>query len=312
LQFSMGAIPPALVPICKYYLIGSYSSALLLVVVILLTIKCMSQKQDKFTIGLVIVMLANDVLKNASIVATVQKNCSPSDGPLNPIVFWSTPLGMVAKAISAWCEHIYLIRRFYKLSKNVPLSVFLLLLTTAHAGCHFTSAGWLFSHPSVAHKLVGGSLNVRAHRAGWSMGCATDILVAVGIAWQLVRLDVSFTATQSIIHQFLLATVVSGGLTAVCGIIIIALLSKRQYSYLVLAITMEKIYCITVLSNLVVASAIMQKRASVNVQTPTIRGWFTSAWSASLGKPKSSTVLTSKPSDAGDSTLLDSKPSVMP
>jgi len=192
--------------------------------------------------------MLNDMVSNAATVTTawrtsvIRPRGPPGKTP------WPAPVGILCKGIAGFCEHFYLISRFYKMSKNLPSTIILGILTVAHVGCHVAAAAYMFTNPA---QLVGKGPNVVAITAAWSLGATVDILVAIGVVWQLhQRLDVVFVDTKSMVQKFLVRTVISGALTALFGVLFIILISTSKYAFLVLAVTMGKIYAITVLANL--------------------------------------------------------------
>jgi len=96
-------------------LVASYLAALLLVVILYLLHKFLSQKKKKrnFALYLVIVMMLNDVLANAAHIGNVHRVCLGYKW----ISKWPTCVAILAKAVGGMCEHCYLIRRFYLMSK---------------------------------------------------------------------------------------------------------------------------------------------------------------------------------------------------
>jgi len=105
--------------------------------------------------------------------------------------------------------------------------------------------------------------------SGWAIAVAVDTLVAAGIAWQLLRLDVVYKSTKGIIRKFLLTTVISGGLTAISGIVLLILLVQTRYEYIIVACNFEKIYVITVFTNLAVTHSVLERPAVIAVSVDT-------------------------------------------
>jgi hypothetical protein len=141
------------------------------------------------------------------------------------------------------------------------------------------------SHKLSPLQLVGKTNNVTASTAGWSLGAAVDVFVAMGIVWQLLRLNVSFTSTKGLIRKFLLSTVLSGCLTAFCALFLIILLSTNKYAFLIFATTFGKIYGITVFANLLFVSQ-MQQQSTVVINIPTWMGNHSSSIGAYLAKAR--------------------------
>jgi len=216
---------------------------------------------------------------NAALSTSTWKTCvAPPRGP--PRASWNVPTGIIAKSIAGLCEQSYLINLFYKMSNNLPLTIILGIFMMSHVGCHVGAAGYMLSNGLGAGQLVGKTTNVRVTKAAWSLGAVTDVLVAVGVLWQLVRLNVVFTSAKGITRKFLVCTLVSGGLTGICGILLLILLSTNQYAHLILAPNFSKIYGITVFANLALIQDTQEtwRQTTVSGGTrdigSTIRGWF--------------------------------------
>jgi len=223
-------------------------------------------------------MMLNDVLANAAHIGNVHRVCLGYKW----ISKWPTCVAILAKAVGGMCEHCYLIRRFYLMSKNRPLTIFLVLLSTAHALCHLVVAvNWLTS--KVPLSMIGKGVQwgpfYSLYVSGWAIAVAVDTLVAAGIAWQLLRLDVVYKSTKGIVRKFVLTTVISGGLTATCGIVLLILLVQTRYEYIMLACNFEKIYVITVFTNLAVAHSILERRAVIAVS---LEGAKVPTWTKSV------------------------------
>jgi len=154
---------------------------------------------------------------------------------------------MITQALAGFGEHCYLIARYHKMSKNLPITIFLSIVAVAHVGCHVGAASFILTHPV---PLFARKSKLQATRAGWALSSAVDIMIVILIVWQLRQFEVVFTATKNLMYKLVVLTVVSGSLTAVTGITYIVLLSYSRYGHLVLAINACKFYGITVFANL--------------------------------------------------------------
>lgn len=183
--------------------------------------------------------------------------------------------------------------RFYSLSKNLPVTLFLLLLTTVHVACHWAASGIWFSRQVSPYQLVGRSPHLPPHMTGWSLGVAVDILVAMGIVWQLLKFNFIFRSTGGVVRKFLLTAVITGGFTAICGIVLLILMSKTKYAFVVLAVNFAKIYAITVFSNLAMVQGLQRQSKATEVTLTrnlgsTIRSYFYTSFYTTTTKDESS------------------------
>jgi hypothetical protein len=133
------------------------------------------------------------------------------------------------------------------MSKNLPFTIFLVIVAVAHVGCHVGAATYLLTHkvPIFQRKS-----KVKATTAAFALSSSVDILVAGAIVWQLRQFEVVFTASKNFMYKLVVLTVVSGSLTAVTGIVYIILLKFSRYGHLVVAFNAVKLYGITVFANL--------------------------------------------------------------
>jgi len=226
--------------------------------------------------------MANDMLNNASLVANVYKNCQGY-----AFGVWPNPSRIIANATGGLCEQLFLIKRYYLLSKNLPFTIILVIISLAHGACHLTSAGIWFSNAKTPLKLVGPGIHVDIHVAGWCLGLVVDILVTVGIVWQLLQLNAVFKSTKGMVRQFLLTTVVTGGLTVICALLLLILLKQTKYAYLVFATNMEKIYVITVFTNLAVTHGLLEQPSGSSRTVSSLgKGRLTSSLLAAFRFPR--------------------------
>jgi len=225
----------------------------LFIVETVLFINCLRQKLRRYTRYLVIVIMMTEIIANVALIGSVVWNCTVLGPKARTTKF--LPLGYIAKGITGLLEHFYLITRFYHMSKNIPLTLILAILTLAQFGDNLAGAGFMLKN---IHLPPPRSVHYNATMIGWSLGAAVDILVAVGLVWQLLRMDVIFTSTKSMIRKFLVCTVVSGGLTALYGVLLLILFPLSPGPHIVLAQNTGKIYAITVFANLAVLHSLQR------------------------------------------------------
>jgi len=188
---------------------------------------------------------------------------------------WCFPLITVSKSISGFLEHVFLINWFYALSKSIILTAILGLLALAHVACHLTAAGYSFKSPSLP---LPGWNTIRSVliTSAFILAAMVDVLVAVGLAWNLLQLRTVVTGIKSIFHRFLICIVVSGAFTALFGVIFLSLYWTSSPSCFAFMNIMGRIYGITVFSNLVFVQGV-RGSASAPTHTADLRS---SVWSS--------------------------------
>jgi hypothetical protein len=105
-------------------------------------------------------------------------------------------------------------------------------------------------------------------KAGWMLAILVDILVALGVSWQLLRLELFFTTSKSIVRKILICTVISGVLPTLAGIALVILIrSPHGAGVIILTNNYQKMYGITVFANVAVVQAMKQRSTVIFVNT---------------------------------------------
>jgi len=248
--------------------------------------KYMSQRPGPLLRNLAIVMVFLSTVHDVVLVASSFHSCIKKPKGFQ----WPIPTGLLNNGLIAFCEHVYLIYRFYHLSKNLPLTTILLILTIAQAGCQLASAGIWLKNALSPLQLIGKTTNVKVTTAAVALRAAIDILVAIAVAWQLSRFSVAFATTKSLVRKIMVSTVISGALTALWGVLILALLVTDQYLFVTFSTTIGKIYVITVLANLTFLRG-MRQESLVVLDFPS---WMSSNMRAFFSTARSTTRNTSR------------------
>jgi len=150
--------------------------------------------------------------------------------------------------------------------------IFLGFFTIAQVGCHTLALVRLVTN-LLLHVAEPVPCEIRATTAAWSIGMGLDILIAITAVRLLLQFDVAFKSTKSMIRKFLLCAVVSGGVTALCGVLFIALLVSERIEYVILATNFGKLYGITIFTNLVLIKG-MQEQSRIILGTRDAISWF--------------------------------------
>ncbi|KAJ6506292.1 hypothetical protein C8R47DRAFT_1066441 [Mycena vitilis] len=148
-------------------------------------------------------------------------------------LFWTFPLASFTSAVISTIVDCYLIYRFYTLSKNIWITLFLyalmllavggylvifVLLPTAsrtHVRIHFTfSATRRFTvGTQQAHTLTIGII------VNFSAQAAVDVLIAAGLIWKLRSMKSNFKSTNTFLNRVMVGAVRTGSPTAICSIL---------------------------------------------------------------------------------------------
>jgi hypothetical protein len=199
-----------------------------------------------------------DIIMTVCLLGRVLTICNAERPP--PFTWAYLPTSLIAKSISGLCEHSYLIARFYFMSKNIPLTIILGILTGAQLGSNLGEAGYNVTH---SHLAPPRSLNPDATMAGWAFGAAVDVFVAIGLVWQFLRYPAVFSSTKSIVRKYVVSTVISGGLTALYGVTLLILFPTESKGHIILTHNFGKIYAITVYANLALVQGIWSSQSCV-------------------------------------------------
>jgi len=194
---------------------------------------------------------------------------------------WCFPLVTVTKSVAGFLEHVCLINWFYALSKNKTLSMILGILSLAHVACHVTAAAYSFKNPAVP--LPGwDSIRAILLTSAFISAASLDVLVATGLAWKLLQLRTVITGIRSIVHRFLICSVVSGTFTALFGVVFLILYWTMQPSCIAFIVIMGRIYGITVFANLVFVQQGMHQSTTPTETADVNSSYWTSSTSRNL------------------------------
>jgi len=287
-------------PLCdmavgNVYIIASFVHLALFVGEVFLFAKCMSQKLATWLRCLAVILILTDTSVNFTVTYAVWQTCIIPSGAPPLQTRWQVFVGSITLCISGLCAHFYLVHRIYNMSKNLPLMLFLGVLTIASAGSHLAAAVQLLSNPLyMVIKTI--PCDIKPTRAAWSLGLGLDIFVAITVVALLRRYDVVFTSTKSIVNKFLLCTVISGGLTAICGALVLALLSTAHSEFAIITLNFGKLHAITVFANLALIQG-MQQTHTVVLHSHDISRFFAKHFGHNTSSVKAPTaVVVSTPS----------------
>ncbi|KAF7368842.1 hypothetical protein MVEN_00209600 [Mycena venus] len=124
---------------------------------------------------------------------------------------WSVPLYTISNALVAIIVNSYLISRFYSVSKNIVVTVFLFLVTLLAFVMSFLP---VLLYPGVANIQKAVPLALV-----WTIASAvSDVLIAASLVWTLRGMKTTFTDTNRLVRRVMIISIQNGCTTSVLAI----------------------------------------------------------------------------------------------
>jgi len=162
--------------------------------------------------------------------------------------YWPSTVSLVGTGITALIVQCFLIYRYWRMSQNNYVTpVLVLLMLAALGGFVWTIVSILVYTAYAQRDKIALSVTI------WASTCAaTDIAIALGLLWQLSRIESSFKATQSLIHRLMASTIRTGTVTSVLVVVtlIVFLIDKESNVPAGIAYCLGRVYTLTMLYNL--------------------------------------------------------------
>ncbi|KAJ7482237.1 hypothetical protein B0H11DRAFT_2280076 [Mycena galericulata] len=160
---------------------------------------------------------------------------------------WSVPVYTIFNTLTGTIVNSYLISRFYTLSKNIVVTVFLGVVVLFILVMAFVSTlVHPFKDPAADFK--------RAELLGlmWAISSAVcDVLIAVSLVWTLRGMKTTFKETNQLVHRVMQSAIQNGcatSITALAGMV--ACIFKIDSNIPTLFyFLLGPLYCLTLLSN---------------------------------------------------------------
>jgi len=166
-------------------------------------------------------------------------------------ILWTLPVLIITTALNAMMEQSFLIYRFFMLSRAKVITSCLVLLMWTHVAFAIWSAIYLFLHPQFG--VNNGSIT---RTIAYCVKAAVDILIPCSLIWQLRKTRSPLRSTTNLIRRLSAHALTSGSLTAIIGIVFIALFWSRRPGFSVISYIFGRIYTITFLANLIARKAL--------------------------------------------------------
>ncbi|KAJ7164455.1 hypothetical protein C8R46DRAFT_1099581, partial [Mycena filopes] len=213
-------------------------------------------------------MSENDTKLRKGLVVTVMVLCLSALGAeyaviyLPTVTFWgdvaslseesyASPVYSSCNATIALIVNTYLISRFYSVSKNIIVTLVLLVMNlfAAIMTCVPPLLGGGPGHPTT----VAGLKNLIPIITTWAIANAvTDLLIALSLVWALRRMKTSFKDTDRLLRRVMILSVQNGCTTALAsiGAMIGSLVMPFSSISVLFTYMLGPLYLLTLLSNL--------------------------------------------------------------
>ncbi|KAF8897312.1 hypothetical protein BD779DRAFT_1667309 [Infundibulicybe gibba] len=226
---------------------------------------------------MVALSIFNDVVCVIAASAHAYMTLVPFVAPPVPYHRWPYPVLTVSTGISAFIEQTFLTYRFYKLSENRPISSIIFLAVSVHTVFTIYAGVSMGVNPSYT-----SNLGVTAVTVAVSMRSVVDILIPLGIVWQLRKADTSFASTKNLVRRISVSTISSGTGVALMGLVFLGLFWSRSLVFDIFCKLLGRLYSITILVNL-----LLRKRGGDVSDTDLHLPWDTNGSSVGTGSIRS-------------------------
>ncbi|KAF9268422.1 hypothetical protein L218DRAFT_995141 [Marasmius fiardii PR-910] len=161
---------------------------------------------------------------------------------------WPIPAFSVLTGLSALLVQSFLIHRYYALSRNIIVSLFLLSLSIIGCSGTLLLAATIVQHPFVTERHL-----TKTPIIMWIVGGAcADVCIAIALIIQLKRVKTAFKSTQSLIQRLTVSAIQTGSATSVVAVIALVVYFSNTESNVStgIAFSFGRLYTISMLGNL--------------------------------------------------------------
>ncbi|KAF7300788.1 hypothetical protein MKEN_01304300 [Mycena kentingensis (nom. inval.)] len=169
---------------------------------------------------------------------------------------WTVPLCIFATGAVAVLVQTFLVMRYWRFAKNLPITLFLFLLIAVAIGASFTCGVVLCRFPAYADR---GKVKIPA--TTWIVSEAVvDVIIALALLWEFRKASMHgvFRGTKSVLNRLAGQTIQTGAASASVAVaaLIAYLLNNESNVPLGIAYCLGRVYVLTMLSNLNVRTAL--------------------------------------------------------
>ncbi|KAJ7117971.1 hypothetical protein C8R43DRAFT_98523 [Mycena crocata] len=162
--------------------------------------------------------------------------------------YWPVPLYAFTTGIVATIVQIFLVTRYWKLTKNFFITPILLLFIMVALGGAFATSVIVAIHPTYKERA-----KLEVPVTIWlSSEAATDVSIALALLWEFRKVKSSFQETRSRVNRLVSQTIQTGAVGATIALaVLITYLTNNQSNVPVgIAYCIDRIYILTMLANL--------------------------------------------------------------
>uniref|UniRef100_A0A0W0FR98 DUF6534 domain-containing protein n=1 Tax=Moniliophthora roreri TaxID=221103 RepID=A0A0W0FR98_MONRR len=179
---------------------------------------------------------------------------------------WTLPATILLTYTSSLIEQCFYVHRYWKISRNIFMTLIIVVFIVTHVVFGFISGIWTAIRPQ-----IGFSFAVTATTVAAVLCSATDLVIAVCMAWKLKSIRTTYAQTQSLIRRMTIQAVTNGIITSTATIIMLVLLFTTINGFYVLFASLGRLYTLTVLINFIVLRGSKEETSRVISRTRSTR-----------------------------------------
>ncbi|KAI3615183.1 hypothetical protein WG66_003493 [Moniliophthora roreri] len=180
---------------------------------------------------------------------------------------WTLPATILLTYTSSLIEQCFYVHRYWKISRNIFMTLIIVVFIVTHVVFGFISGIWTAIRPQ-----IGFSFAVTATTVAAVLCSATDLVIAVCMAWKLKSIRTTYAQTQSLIRRMTIQAVTNGIITSTATIIMLVLLfTTINGRFYVLFASLGRLYTLTVLINFIVLRGSKEETSRVISRTRSTR-----------------------------------------
>ncbi|ESK91679.1 hypothetical protein Moror_10675 [Moniliophthora roreri MCA 2997] len=179
---------------------------------------------------------------------------------------WTLPATILLTYTSSLIEQSFYVHRYWKISRNIFMTLIIVVFIVTHVVFGFISGIWTAIRPQ-----IGFSFAVTATTVAAVLCSATDLVIAVCMAWKLKSIRTTYAQTQSLIRRMSIQAVTNGIITSTATIIMLVLLFTTINGFYVLFASLGRLYTLTVLINFIVLRGSKEETSRVISRTRSTR-----------------------------------------
>ncbi|KIY66953.1 hypothetical protein CYLTODRAFT_422967 [Cylindrobasidium torrendii FP15055 ss-10] len=201
----------------------------------------------KAAVGFNVVM---DTLGTANNCACIYLYTITHWGDLSYIINqnWAVPAYVILSGISAFTVQIFLVYRFWSLSKNWLVTPFLALCACSALAGAIANGITVTQNSAFADRRA----NIKTVIIWLVCSAATDILIALALVWKFQTTNTTFSQTKSLIQRLTYTAIQTGSVTTVIAVLclILYLIDPEINITVGFGFCLGRIYSLTMLFNL--------------------------------------------------------------